>query len=116
MSVSRKIKISLSIRSLIFSVNHGPICPPMITPGTAQTKAVRSADAPNIAWMTEPAIQVPKMVTMLVATATRKRTFNRLRMRGTSHSPMLTLSMPLPTAMSETSHPQRRACFTATRS
>jgi hypothetical protein len=51
------------------------------------------------------------MVTMLVATATRMRSFKRLRIRGTSHSPMLTLSMPLATAMSETSHPQATGLF-----
>jgi flagellar biosynthetic protein FliQ len=44
---------------------------------------------------------VPKIVAMLVATATLMRSAILLRMMGINHSPILTLSMPLTIARSE---------------
>jgi hypothetical protein len=98
-NVSKNTKISFKTLSFIIPAMRGPIWPPMMTPGTAQTKVAVSARPPMHKWNMAARTQTPKIVATLVAIATPIFSDNLLRITGTSHSPMLMLSIPLAIAM-----------------
>ena len=104
MRVNRKINISFNNLSLIFCVMRGPICPPIITPGTAQSIVDQSAFPPNIKWKDDPIRQTAKVRNIQVAMAPLIFKDNLLLMTGISHSPIPVLNIPLPMDMGAATH------------
>ncbi len=111
MRVNRKMNISFNNLSLIFCIIRGPICPPIMTPGTAQRTVDQSALPPKIKWKHDPSRQTAKVSIIQVAMALLIFKDNLLLMTGISHSPIPVLNIPLPMDMGTASHKRRYTFF-----
>lgn len=90
---------------------RGPICPPIITPGTAQRTVDQSAFPPKIKWNDDPIRQTAKVRNIQVAMALLIFKDNLPLMAGMSHSPIPVLNIPLPMEMGTASHKCRYTFF-----